>query len=182
MTALVTRRVRQLADTLTELKIKVRAAVATELAAAVGNAIRDVLVVTLLDRLAAGSRSTPSTTRSRDWRDEEYDRERDRWGEPRDPWADDYDRDREPIRYDLDEPEDEQPAPTVPAAAAVAVGVNVGRWWLLKNGSLAAALGVGLVATTLGLVGGPAARAILTVLTAATDVLTAESILARPDA
>jgi hypothetical protein len=180
MTSLVTQRVRQLADTLAELKIKVRAALATELAGAVGNAIRDVLVVTLVDRLVSTSRSSYSSPRSGNWRDDGDDR--DQWGEPKDPWADDdYDRDRTPRRYELDEREDEKSEPGVPAAVAVAVGVNVGRWWFLKKGSIFAAVGAGLLATTLGVVGGPVARAVLTVLTAATDVLAAETILARTD-
>lgn len=180
MTSLVTRRVRQLADTLAELKVKVRAVLATELAGAIGNALRDVLVVTMLDRVVGTARPSHSSSRSRDWRDGEYEREQ--WGEPRDPWAeDDYDRDHLQTRYELDEPEEEKTAPTIPAAAAVAVGVNIGRWWFLKKGSLVAAVGVGVIATTLGLAGGPIARTILSVLTMATDVLTAESILARAD-
>jgi hypothetical protein len=182
MTTLVTRRVRQLADTLAELKVKVRAALATELAGAIGNALRDVLVVTMLDRVVGTARPSHSSSRSRDWRDGEYDREREQWGEPRDPWAEDDDnRDRMQTRYELDEPEEEKSAPTIPAAAAVAVGVNIGRWWFAKKGSLITAVGVGVIATTLGLAGGPIARTILSVLTMATDVLTAESILARAD-
>ena len=66
-------------------------------------------------------------------------------------------------------------------AAAVAIGTNVGRWWLSRRGSVAAALGVGVLATGLGLAGGPVARATLAVLAAATDVLSAESALARID-
>jgi hypothetical protein len=182
MTPLVTRRVRQLADTLAELKVKVRAALATELARAVGNAIRDVLVVTMLDRFAGEARPEHASSRSRDWRDGEFDRDREQWTEPRDPWAeDDYDRERLQTRYELDRPEEEKSPATIPAAAAIAVGVNVGRWWFLKKGSLVAAAGVGAVATTLGLAGGPIARAVLTVLTMATDVLAAETLLARAD-
>ena len=30
--------------------------------------------------------------------------------------------------------------PAVPAAAAIAVGVNVGRWWLARKGTVAAAV------------------------------------------
>lgn len=184
MTSLITQRVRQLADTLAELKVKVRAALATELAGAIGNAIRDVLVVTVLDHLAGATQPRYSAPRSHGWREDDLNRECDRLGEPPDPWADDdYDCSRARTQYELDEREgeDEKLAPGVPAAAAVAVGVNVGRWWFLKKGSMIAAVGVGLLATTLGMFGGPVARAVLTVLTAATDVLTAETILARSD-
>jgi len=61
MTGLVAERCHQLAGTLAELKMKVRAALATELATAVGTAVRDVLVVAMLDRLVV----TPARTATR---------------------------------------------------------------------------------------------------------------------
>jgi hypothetical protein len=180
MTAVVTARVHRLADSLAELKARVHAALATELAGAVGTAVRDVLVVALIDRLAAPTRTLHSPPRPGGWRDDGSGRDRDAWGEPRDPWADpDEDGwDRPPARYEPDEPGS---APVVPAAAAVAVGVNVGRWWLARRGTVAAAVSLGILAAAVGLAGGPVARAALAVLAAATDVLTAESALARPD-
>lgn len=187
MTALVTTRFHRLADSLAELKVKLRAALATELAGAVGTAVRDVLVVALIDRLVLPAQPSPSPPRPGGWRADGYDRDRDAWGDPRDPWddPDDYDsRGRAPARYGRDERhecEPPVPMPVVPAAAAVAVGLNVGRWWLAKKGTVAAAVGLGVLATGLGLAGGPVARAALAVLAAATDVLTAESALARPD-
>ncbi|MFM8275187.1 MAG: hypothetical protein ACKODX_23040 [Gemmata sp.] len=181
MTALVTTRAHQLANALRELKVKVRAALATELAGAVGTAVRDVLVVALLDRLLVPPRAPSPRPLRPGWRDDGYDRERDAWGEPRDPWAD---PDDVPARYARDEPDERtepEPRPAVPAAAAVTVGVNVGRWWLAHRGGVPAAVGFGVLATALGLAGGPLARATLAVLAAAADVLTAESALARID-
>ncbi len=186
MSAILTARCRQLADSLGELKVKVRAALATELSAAVGTAVRDVLVVALIDRLVAPNRPAPTRTpppRSASWRDVD-DRERDRWGDPRDPWDEtdgDRERDRTPARYAREEPEEDEAVPAVPAAAAVAVGVQAGRWWLARKGTVAAAVGIGVLATGLGLAGGPVARAALAVLAAATDLLAAESALARID-
>jgi hypothetical protein len=184
VSAILTTRCRQLADSLAELKLRVRAALATELASAVGTAVRDVLVVALVDRLGAPSRSNttrPPAPRPTSSRDDLDERERDQWGYPKDPWdePDDY-RDRTPARYARDEPEVEA-MPAIPAAAAVAVGVNVGRWWLAKKGTVAAAVGLGVLATGLGLAGGPVARAALAVLAAATDLLAAESVLTRAD-
>ena len=178
MTALVTQRVHRLADSLAELKVRVRAALATELAGAVGGAVRDVLVAALVERVLAAPVRAPAPHPG-GWRDDGYE-DRDRWGEPRDPWADPDDdpRDRPPVRYGRDVPE---PVPAVPTAAALAVGVNVGRWWLARRGTVPAAVGFGVLATALGLAGGPVARAALAVLAAATDLLTAESALARPD-
>jgi hypothetical protein len=182
MTTLVTRRIHQLADTLSELKVKLRAALATELAGAVGTAIRDVLVVTLLDRLVTASRPSYPSARSGNWRADKYGRECDPWGDKEDSWTDD-DSARVPVsaHHDRNERDEGKSSPAVPAAAAVAVGANIGRWWLGRKGSVAAAVGLGLLTTALGLAGGPIARAILAVLAAASDVLTAESILARAD-
>jgi hypothetical protein len=183
VSAILTARCHRLAESLAELKIKVRAALATELAQAVGTAVRDVLVVALIDRLVAPTRSTPTrppTPRPTNWRDDD-ERERDEWGYPKDPWEDPEEDRRTPTRYALDEPKEVEPMPAVPAAAAVAVGVNVGRMWLARKGTLAAAVGLGVLATGLGLAGGPVARAALAVLAAATDVLVAESTLARTD-
>lgn len=176
MTALVTRRALRLADSLADLKVRVRAALATELAGAVGLAVRDVLVAALVERALTAPARHP-----RGWREDGYG-DHDRWGEPRDPWADpgDYDpSDRPPARSGYDPCH--EPVPAVPTAAALAVGVNLGRWWLARRGTVPGALGFGLLTAILGLAGGPVARAALAVLAAAADVLTAESALARPD-
>jgi len=181
MTALVTQRFHNLAESLAELKVKVRTALATELASAVGTAVRDVLVVAMIDRIIASPRtvSRPPIPKAGGWRDDE-DEERDRWDAPKDPWSDDYDArsQRMPTRYERDEDDAAEPTP-VPTAAAVAVGIHVGRWWLARQGTVATAVGVGVLATALGFAGGPFARAVLAVLAAATDLLTAESALAR---
>lgn len=185
MSAILTARCHRLADSLAELKVKVRAALATELAGAIGTAVRDVLVVALVDRLVASPRTTPppATRPTTSWRVDEDDRERDEWGYRKDPWGepDEDDRPRTPARYAPDEREEVEPVPAVPTAAAVAVGVNVGRWWLAKNGSVPAAIGFGVLAAGLGLAGGPVARAALAVLAAAADILVAEAALARTD-
>ena len=184
MTALVTQRVHRLADSLAELKVRVRAALATELAGAVGGAVRDVLVAALVERVLTAPMHAPDpSSHPGGWREDGYE-DRDRWGDRRDPWADpdDYDpRDRTPARYGREERDEPEPAPAVPTAAALAVGVNVGRWWLARRGTVPAAVGFGVLATALGLAGGPVARATLAVLAAATDLLTAESALARLD-
>ena len=181
MTALVTQRVHRLADSLAELKVRVRAALATELAGAVGGAVRDVLVAALVERvLTAPVRAPAPSPHPGGWRDAGYE-DRDRWGEPRDPWADPDDDPRTHARYQHAERDDMERTPAVPVVAALAVGVNVGRWWLARRGTVPAAVGFGVLATALGLAGGPFARAALAVLAAATDVLTAESALARID-
>ncbi|MBA4189362.1 MAG: hypothetical protein C0467_15305 [Planctomycetaceae bacterium] len=71
--------------------------------------------------------------------------------------------------------------PSVPTAAVVAAGVNVGRWWIARNGTVGTAVGPGVLTTALGLTGGSVARAALAVLPASTDLLTADTALARFD-
>ena len=184
MSAIVTQRCHRLADSLAELKVRVRTALATELAAAIGTAVRDVLVVALADRLVAPARSAPTRTppRPTGWREDEDDRERDQWGYVRDSWDEpENHRERPRSRYESEEPDEVDTTPAVPTAAAIAVGVNVGRWWLAKKGSVPVAIGFGVLATGLGLAGGPVARAALAVLAAAADILVAESALARID-
>jgi len=178
MTAPVTQRFHKLSDSLVELKVKVREAIATELATAVGTAVRDIVIVAMIDRLVNPTPRTVATpAHAGGWRHDGYDR----GGEPKDPWADadEYDRPIPHARYGLDEPETEPP-PTLPTTAAIAVGVHVGRWWLARNGTLPTAIGVGVLATALGFTGGQFAHAAFAVLAAATDLLTADSALARP--
>ncbi len=182
MTALVTQHFHKLTDSLVELKMKVREALATELAGAVGTAVRDVLVVVILDRIINSPPRTPTRapmTRAGGCRADEYDR----LGEPRDPWADpdDYACDRAGVRSELDERDEDEPPPAGSTTAALAVGMNVGRWWLARQGTVSTAIGIGAVATALGLAGGPFVRALLAVVAASTDLMTAESALARID-
>lgn len=181
MTSLVTNRAHQLAEALAELKVKVRAALATELAGAVGSAVRDVLFVALVDRVTAPP-GAPTPVPLRGGRPGHgYARQRDPWDESRDPWADDA-HTHAPARYARDDPDGVAPEPTPLApAAALALGVRVGRWCLGHGGTGTSAVGFGVLATALGLAGGPVARAALAVLAAAADVLAAESVLARPD-
>lgn len=182
MTSLVTTHARRLAGTLAEVKGRVRTALTTELAVAVGSAVRDVLLVTLADRIVVPQhRATPALRRG--WRDDGYDesdRDRSPWNSPSDAWDESDDDVHARTRYArAGEPEYAAPDPTPQPAAALAVCLAVGRWW--QGGASTAAVGFGLLAAALGLAGGPAARAALAVLAAAADVLAADSALARPD-
>jgi hypothetical protein len=146
----------------------------------VGAAVRDLLVVAVLDRVINPPVRSPTPPASAGgWRHDGSGR----WDEPKDPWAepDEDGRVRTTSRYDLSEHDGMALQPAVPAATAIAVGVNVGRWWLARHGTLPTAIGFGILATTLGFAGGPFARAALAVLAAASDLLTAESAVARPD-
>jgi len=171
MTALVTERLHHLAETLADLKVRVRAAIASELGRTIGAAVRDVLVVTLTHRLSLPTRST-ATDR---WHEEA---ERGQWGQPaspHDPWDEDPDNiDQQPPARS---PHESESSPALPAAAAVAVGVHIGRWWLARQGGIIGAVAAGVLVTTLGLATGSVARAALAVIAATADVLTAGSPL-----
>lgn len=160
MKALVTQRLDRLSRTLAELKQRVRSAIATELGQAIGTAIRDVLVVSLATH--HGEYSDPP---SRHWDDS---RETDDWH----PDPDDWDESRHRV-VRRDKPD----SPAVPAALAVAVGFQVSRWWLAQRGRFPGALSAGLVVAAVGLSGGAATRALLSVVAAAAEVLTASAVL-----
>ncbi|MBA4192735.1 MAG: hypothetical protein C0467_32620 [Planctomycetaceae bacterium] len=175
-------RFHDLAGTLAELKVRVRTALATELAGAIGTAVRDVLVVAIIDCVVA-SPTRPPLSQPSGWRTGQHER-RGGWDAAHDPWDDEADarddlppsrRDSEPYPYEV------EPTPAIPTVAALATAVQVGRWWLARHGTVSSAVGVGVLATALGFAGGPFARAALAVLAAATDLLTAESALARLD-
>jgi hypothetical protein len=151
-----------LASTLETLKSRVREAMAGEMAKAVGEAVRDVLIVVLCDQFA----TTSSPYRSSGTAGWHNDHERDEWEEddyPRNDW-------REVARSAV---------PPVPTAAAVAVGVHVGRWCFRRYGGLPLSLGAGALTTIVGLSGGVATRAVLAVISAGVDLLTADTDLAR---
>lgn len=171
MTALVTQRLRGLADTIADLKVRVRAAIATELGQAVGIAVRDVLVIALATREIEPYRTSRPGAWGGPGGTEAWDREADRWDEP---------THYSPGR-NRDDPESDPDSTPVPAAVAVAVGFQVGRWWLARRGNLTGAIGAGVLAAALGLTGGAAVRAALAVLAATADVLTATAVLQHRD-
>ncbi len=176
MSAAITRRVHQLANTLAELKVTLRQAVAIELAAAVGTAVRDVLLVALMDpTIRTPVRPNHFEEKIDRWRDDAWDH--DRGNEPPDPWAnsDDIPRDQTVALSTHNNRDRSEPMPAVSPATAVAVGVNVGQWWLARKGTVAMAVGFGVLTTALSLMGGCVARAVLAVLVTVTDLLTAES-------
>jgi hypothetical protein len=157
-----------LAETLSELRERVRVAVAGELGRAVGDAVRQVVQAVVAGNTKPPAPQTPASR----WHDEDDD-DRDGWGRPRDPWhgrddEDDYGR-RTPLRREPSP--DESPAASASVPAAIAAGVFVTRWWLLRRGTLLAAAGLGVGVGLLGMAGGPLARAAVAVLAATAEVL-----------
>jgi len=160
MTNLVTPALRRLAETVLDLRTRVKLALATELAQAVANAVRDVV--------AAGFRGDTRLP-------PEQNRSTGRWTD--DPWADDPD------------PGPNRPASSAGAGYSgrlpvavppvVAAAVAVGRWWLRRRGTPVGALAVGLAAVAAGVAGGPVVRLGLAVVAGSAELFAVPDLLAR---
>lgn|GEM_PF-5073633 len=159
MTNLIGEKVRDLADSLADLKVRLRMALAGELAQLVAQAIGDVVRTLVAGRAGAGEfrphRVSPA-------------------GREADPWDEDEDFD-DTQRYEIEEPESvaasASPASAAAAPVAIAAAVHVVRWWLGRRGSLITAIGAGLGVGLLGIAGGTVVRTALAILTAAADLL-----------
>ena len=156
-TGIVTR-LRRLADRLADLRDQLRAAAATEVGRAVGEAARDLLSAALAGRPARPL--ADPTPRDETWRD--------RWADDPDDWdpdcnsGPDPDRDRSTV-----------PPPVVhPSgwAAAVSAGAAGARWWAGRTGRPLVGLAAGLLAVAGSLIGGSTVAAALGVFTALADL------------
>ena len=182
MTAVLTAPLRRLSRALFDMRDRVREALAGEVARAVGEAVHEIVAVVLRGGPPPGT--TPPRDEDRPRRSPWVDPDADPWGEPPTPWHDD--------RYATDfdrEPDDGEPPPVEPVdppasvprtpagLGAVAAGLSAGRWWLGRRGSVAEAVGVGLIVVLAVLVGGPIARAGAAIVSAAADVSAATDAL-----
>jgi hypothetical protein len=146
-----------LAASVAELKVRVRHALASELAEQVAAAVADVVRAVVAGREFDHYRA-PQPSHS--WR-----QETDRW--------DEVDVDSED-GYWQDGPSsicNDKPAMNSAMPLAVAASVHVVRWWIGRRGTLLGAVAAGLGVGLLGLTGGTLVRAALAALTAAADLL-----------
>ena len=116
MTGIVSERLHGLAETIIDLKVRVRAAIATELERTIGIAVRDVLVIVLSERAIDHYRQARPDGWDGPGGTDAWDREADQWDEP---------SRYSPGRNRDDSDADPNSTP-VPAAVAVAVGMQVG--------------------------------------------------------
>ncbi len=170
--AAVAARVRRLADTLHDLKSRVRAAVATEAGKAVADAVRDILTAVL------GGRSTPtgptptarSASRER-WHAAPPDR-RDR----HDPWDDDFDIEFDTVDEADAEDVDDRPSPSAEESprfrwpAVVGLIAAAARGWAARRLPGWVAVSIGVLAAAAGAATGPLAAAGHAALAAAVDL------------
>ncbi|HEY2910435.1 MAG TPA: hypothetical protein VGI99_09320 [Gemmataceae bacterium] len=156
MTGLVTAKMQCLAASIADLKVRVRHALAAELAEQIATAVADVVRAVIAGREFPGYRSSQPSA----------------WREEIDPW-DDVDVDAED-GYRRDEPrpvDNEKPTMNPAMPLAVAAGIHAVRWWIGRRGTLLTAVAAGLGVGILGLAGGPLVRAALAAFTAAADLL-----------
>ena len=184
MTATLSAPLRRLSRALLDLRDRVREALAGEVARAVGEAVNEIVAVVLRGGpppAAPPPRDEDYPGRSH-WADAEA--EADPWGDHPPSWPDDRyaaNFDRAPDDVELPPVNDDEvpgATPRSPAGlGAVAAGLSAGRWWLGRRGSVAEAVGVGLIVGLAVLVGGPLAQAGAAIVSAAADVSAATDAL-----
>jgi hypothetical protein len=178
MSAMVTEQLRQLAETLTDLKTRVRHAVAGEVGRAVAEAVGEVLVAVLGGQLTSAPRwsgRTPHYDPFGPGSANEYGP--DGWDDPDSPgWDPSYGTLRRPANED-DSTDDAVSTDDVVGPAALAVAIAASQWWLARRGSPWGAAGAGLAAGATLLAGGPLARTALAVLLAVHRLLAATDAL-----
>ena len=156
MSGLLERKLRLLGTWLDQIKIRVRSALAGELARALGETVRQVV-----STFVGGTRE-PETRYPHGERDEAG------YGAPRDPWGDDYEE--API-----EPDYRPPVPVPPSSdsahSAIAVGLYAARWCWLRSGNRFASCVLGLGLGLLGRFGGPLCKTLALVAASATHLL-----------
>jgi hypothetical protein len=160
MTNLVVPALRHLAETVLDLRERVKLALASELAQAVAAAVRDVVAATL----RGDGRLTPEPARPAG-----------PWGD--DPWADE----PEPVVYQPSSSGGSGLAGRLPVAVPplLAAAVGLGRWWLRRRGTWLGALTLVVVVTAAGAVGGPAVRLGLAVAAGSAELVAVPDLLAR---
>jgi hypothetical protein len=151
---LVTEKLKEVGASFAELKVRLQAALAAELARVVAAAVQDV-VQTVLHQGAGEFRTTEYPAAPA-------------WQEPVDPWAD------EP--WPTPPPPGYLPSGNSTAVLALAAGAAVTQWWARRTGRVAAAAGLGLAVAMLGSFG-PTGRAALAVVAAAADLVSVPQLL-----
>jgi hypothetical protein len=167
LTTLAHDRVRRLTATLSNLRDRVREAVAGEMGRAVGDAVRDLLTAVLHGREPIPP--TPPRYHPASSPVDEYG--------PEDPWDDEEDWHEPPrTRTRLDEPEPPNAEPATASsprrwATAVTVGFALARWFVARRLPTLPALAVGIVTTAVILSSGSLVQTSLATLEIARDLL-----------
>ena len=162
MSGLLERKLRLLGSWLAAIKLRVRAALAGELARALGETVRQVV-----STFVGGTREPD--TRHQDWNRTPTGYDDPPGIAPRDPWGDDYE---DPLREPYHPPAAAPPT-TMPDSAhpAIAVGIYAARWCWLRSGNRIGSCVLGLGLGLLGRFGGPLCKTLALVAASATHLL-----------
>ena len=172
MTGLLERKLRLLGTWLDQIKLRVRSALAGELARALGETVRQVVTTFV------GGTKEPETPRPHWERDEAG------YGDsggtaPRDPWDDDFDV--APVEPNYRSPVLAPPPKPDSADPAIAVGLFAARWCWLRSGNRIASCLLGLGLGLLGRFGGPLCKTLVAVAASATHLLGLHDALGAAD-
>lgn len=165
------RRVRGLPGKLNQLGEHLRI-LATRVRESVSEAVGETVSCTIRDslgRLWSGQRILEApmrhAPREHDWYDE---RDRDPWGPEPGPWD-------EPPAYARESTR--QSERSFPKSSAFALAMQMAGWWMYRRGTLAGALGLGLVVGSVTLIGGRIARTGLGLIESASTIFALNNAL-----
>jgi hypothetical protein len=167
LATLAQERVLRLTATLSNLRDRVREAVAGEMGRAVGDAVRDLLTAALHRQAPSPptySRYGPGPSRAHE-------------DEPEDPWDDEEDgHEPLPVRHRIEESESPTATPEAASppkrwATAVTVGFALARWLVTRRLPTLPAIAAGIVATAVLISGGSLVPTSLATLEVARDLL-----------
>ena len=168
MSSLMTRKLRQLSETVADLNFRVREALAGELSKAISGAVGEVVSV-----LVSGRPTRPAVDPYRSSAQDRWDGDDDQWNDRRDRW-----RDEEPT-YSPTTVRSADPPPSASPTlrTAVSAGVHVSRWWIARKGTLLVATGAGFAVGLIGLFGGTAAKIAVALIAATAELLSVTDVL-----
>jgi hypothetical protein len=144
MTGSLTAHLGELAETLSDLRRRLRHAARVEVARAVGEALREFAVNTI-----SGSSHYTRPRYSDEWDDPWRESRNDAWGGGAD------------VREYDEEPETRSAESTRPLQAALAMGLGAGRWVFLRTRQWLIAVLIGTAVAVIVITGGPAVEAFL---------------------
>ena len=155
MTPTLTAYLGELADTLHDLRCRLREAARVEVARAIGEALREATRALICGPVRY---ATPTRTASSAWDDPWQEADADLWESPR----------AEAPEVEADDPERPGSRKWPPALVA---GLGAARWSFLRTRQLGPAILIGLLVAVAAYAGGPTVKAVLETWATANDLL-----------
>jgi hypothetical protein len=144
MSSLVTSRIADLAETLGDLRFRLRQAARREVALAVGDALKELAHIWICGPISDSYSAQARSTGYESWDDD-------------DPWAD------EPCSYSQEETMSVRSTIPIPSRIPIALtaGLGAARWGLTRTQSVIPAVAIGVVAGVVVYAGGPSIDALV---------------------